>query len=154
MQSLKHLRAVINEVPPKLSKLPLSQLELKPSPVKWSPKEELGHLLDSAANNHQRIVRTQLEHEPKMPGYDGNAWVELHNYQQRNWQEMIDLWRDLNQQLLAAAEAVPDPAWSRTCTIADSLPLTLKFVFEDYIDHMVHHLKHIGVQVNDRKPEA
>ena len=154
MKSLKYLRALINEVPPKLSKLPLSQVELKPSPVKWSPKEELGHLLDSAANNHQRIVRTQLEHEPKMPGYDGNAWVELHKYQHRNWQEMIDLWRDLNQQLLTAAEAVHDPAWSRTCTIADSLPLTLKFVFEDYIDHMVHHLKHIGVQVNDRKPEA
>jgi hypothetical protein len=154
MQSLKHLRTLINEVPPKLSKLPLSQVELKPSPVKWSPKEELGHLLDSAANNHQRIVRTQLEHEPKMPGYDGDAWVELHKYQQRNWQEMIDLWRDLNRQLLAAAEAAPESAWSRTCTIADSLPLTLKFVFEDYIDHMVHHLKHIGVQVNDRKPEA
>ncbi len=154
MQSLKHLRTLINEVPPKLSKLPLSQVELKPSPVKWSPKEELGHLLDSAANNHQRIVRTQLEDEPKMPGYDGDAWVELHKYQQRNWQEMIDLWRDLNRQLLAAAEAAPESAWSRTCTIADSLPLTLKFVFEDYIDHMVHHLKHIGVQVNDRKPEA
>jgi hypothetical protein len=154
MQSLKHLRALINEVPPKLSKLPLSQVELKPSPVKWSPKEELGHLLDSAANNHQRIVRTQLEDEPKMPGYDGNAWVELHKYQRRNWQEMIDLWRNLNRQLLVAAEAVPDASWSRTCTIADSLPLTLKFVFEDYIDHMVHHLKHIGVQVNDRKPEA
>jgi hypothetical protein len=89
-----------------------------------------------------------------MPGYDGNAWVELHKYQRRNWQEMIDLWRNLNRQLLAAAEAVPDAAWSRTCTIADSQPLTLKFVFEDYIDHMVHHLKHIGVQVNDRKPEA
>ena len=154
MQSLKHLRTLINEVPPKLSKLPLSQVELKPSPVKWSPKEELGHLLDSAANNHQRIVRTQLEDEPKMPGYDGDAWVELHKYQQRNWQEMIDLWRDLNRQLLAAAEAAPEFAWSQTCTIADSLPLTLKFVFEDYIDHMVHHLKHIGVQVNDRKPEA
>jgi len=154
MQSLKHLRTLINEVPPELSKLPLSQVELKPSPVKWSPKEELGHLLDSAANNHQRIVRTQLEDEPKMPGYDGDAWVELHKYQQRNWQDMIDLWRDLNRQLLAAAEAAPESAWSRTCTIADSLPLTLKFVFEDYIDHMVHHLKHIGVQVNNRKPEA
>jgi len=154
MQSLKHLRALIEEVPSKLSKLPLSQVELKPSPVKWSPKEELGHLLDSAANNHQRIVRTQLEDEPKMPGYDGNAWVELHKYQRRNWQEMIDLWRNLNRQLLAAAEATPQSAWSRTCTIADSLPLTLKYVFEDYIDHMVHHLKHVGIEVDNRKPEA
>ena len=69
-------------------------------------------------------------------------------------QEMINLWQALNRQLLAAAEAVPESAWSRTCTIADSSPLSLKFVFEDYIDHMVHHLKHIGVEVNDRKPEA
>jgi hypothetical protein len=154
MQGLIKLRALLNEVPPRLSKLPLSQVELKPSPVKWSPKEELGHLLDSAANNHQRIVRTQLEDEPKMPGYDGNAWVKLHKYQHRDWPEMIELWHALNQQLLAAAEAVPDPAWPRTCTIADSLPLTLKFVFEDYVDHMVHHLKHIGIATDDLKPKA
>lgn len=154
MQQLKRLRALINEVPTKLSRLPVPQVELKPSSVKWSPKEELGHLLDSAANNHQRIVRTQLEHEPRMPGYDGNGWVELHKYQQRDWQEMIDLWQALNRQLLTAAEAVPESAWSRTCTIADSLPLTLKFVFEDYVDHMVHHLKHIGIQVDNLKPEA
>ncbi len=154
MQSLKQLHALIHDVPSRLSKIAPSQLELKASPIKWSPKEEMGHLLDSAANNHQRIVRTQLEDEPKMPGYDGNAWVELHKYQQRDWQEMIDLWRALNRQLLAAAEAVPESAWSRTCTIADSLPLTLKFVFEDYIAHMVHHLKHIGIEVTDLKPKA
>jgi hypothetical protein len=154
MQSLKQLRTLISEVPLKLSKLPLSQVEFKPSSIKWSPKEELGHLLDSAANNHQRIVRTQLEDEPKMPGYDGNAWVELHKYQHRDWRELIDLWQSLNRQLLTAAESVPESAWSRTCTIADSLPLTLKFVFEDYIDHMVHHLRHIGIEANDRKPKA
>ena len=154
MQSLKRLHAIINEVPSRLSKFPLPQVESKPSPAKWSPKEELGHLLDSAANNHQRIVRGQLEDEPKMPGYDGNAWVELHKYQQRDWNEMIDIWRALNRQLLAAAEAVPESAWSRTCTIADSPPLTLKFVFEDYIDHMVHHLQHIGIKTDDLKPRA
>ena len=154
MQELRRLRALINEVPPKLSKLPPSQVKLKPSPGKWSPKEELGHLLDSAANNHQRIVRTQLEDEPKMPGYDGNAWVELHKYEERDWQEMIYLWRALNRQLLVAAEAVPESAWSRTCTIADSLPLTLKFVFEDYVKHMIHHLHHIGIKTDDVKPEA
>jgi hypothetical protein len=153
MQELKRLRALIKEVPPKLSKLPPSQVKLKPSPGKWSPKEELGHLLDSAANNHQRIVRTQLEDEPKMRGYDGNAWVELHKYQHRDWQEMIDLWQALNRQLLVAAEAVPESAWSRTCTIADSLPLTLKFVFEDYVKHMIHHLHHIGIKTDDVKPE-
>ena len=154
MQSLKHLRTLVNEIPARLSKLPSSQVESKPSLSKWSPKEELGHLLDSAANNHQRIVRVQLEDKLKMPGYDGNAWVELHGYQRRNWQEMIGLWRALNQQLLVAAEAVPNSAWSRTCTIADSQPLTLKFVFEDYIDHMTHHLQHIGIKVDDLKPEA
>jgi len=154
MQALTKLRALLNEVPPRLSKLPPSQTEGKPSPSKWSPKEELGHLLDSAANNHQRIVRTQLEDKPKMPGYDGNAWVKLHGYQQRNWQEMIELWRALNRQLLSAAEAVPDDGWSRTCTIADSQPLTLKFVFEDYIEHMMHHLKHIGIAMDDLKPKA
>ena len=154
MQALKRLRNLIHEIPPRLSNLPPSQVERKPSPTKWSPKEELGHLLDSAANNHQRIVRTQLEDKPKMPGYDGNAWVDLHGYQQRNWQEMVELWRALNEQLLAAAAAVPEPAWSRTCTIAGSQPLTLKFVFEDYIEHMIHHLKHIGIAMDTLKPEA
>jgi hypothetical protein len=154
MQSLKQLSALIHDVPPMLSKLPQSRVETKPSPIKWSPKEELGHLLDSAANNHQRIVRTQLEREPKMPGYDGNAWVELHKYQHREWREMIELWQALNRQLLTAAEAVPESAWSRTCTIADSKPLTLKFVFEDYIRHMVHHLQHIGIKIDDLKPKA
>jgi hypothetical protein len=151
MEALKELRSLINEIPPRLSQLPTSEAEHKPSVSTWSPKQELGHLLDSAANNHQRIVRTQLEDKPKMPGYDGDAWVELHQYQQRNWQEMIELWRTLNQQLLAAAEAAPDPAWSRTCTIADSQPLTLKFVIEDYIAHMLHHLRHIGIEIDDLK---
>ena len=151
MQALKELRALIDKIPHRLSKLPASQVESKPALSSWSPKEELGHLLDSAANNHQRIVRTQLDDEPKMPGYDGDAWVELHRYQQRNWQDMVELWRALNQQLLTAAEAAPDAAWARTCTIADSPPLTLKFVFEDYIDHMLHHLQHIGIEIGDLK---
>jgi len=154
MEALKELRALINEVPPRLSQLSSSQVERKLSTAKWSPKEELGHLLDSAANNHQRIVRAQLEDKPRMPGYDGDAWVELHQYQRRNWQEMIELWRALNQQLLTAAEAAPDDAWSRTCTIADSQPLTLKFVFEDYIAHMLHHLKHVDIEIDDLKPKA
>jgi hypothetical protein len=151
MQGLVLLRSLLSEVPSRLGRLPPKQVELKPAPSKWSPKEELGHLLDSAANNHQRIVRTQLEDKPAMPGYDGNRWVELHAYQRRNWRELIELWTSLNRQLLSAAEAAPESAWPRTCTIADSEPLTLKFVFEDYLEHMRHHLSHIGIQVDDLK---
>jgi len=143
------LHALLEHVPARLQKLPAEEYELKPAPSKWSPKEELGHLLDSAANNHQRMVRAQLEDRPAMPGYDGDLWVELHRYQQRNWSELIELWHALNLQLLAAAQAVPDAAWSRTCTIADSAPLTLKFVFDDYLRHLLHHLRHIGIQVDD-----
>ena len=149
MQGLLLLRALIDHVPARLEQLPAGKVENKPAPSKWSPKEELGHLLDSAANNHQRIVGTPLEDRPALPGYDGDRWVELHAYQKRDWRELIELWRALNLQLLAAAQAVPRPAWQRTCTIAGSAPLTLQFVFDDYLRHMLHHLQHIGIAVDD-----
>jgi len=149
MQGLTLLQTILDRLPARLNALPSAQVERKPSPDAWSPKEELGHLLDSAANNHQRIVRAQLEDKPTMPGYDGEQWVVLHRYQQRDWQSLIQLWAGLNRQLLTAAEAVPDSAWSRTLTIADSGPLTLKFVFDDYLDHMLQHLRHMGVNVDD-----
>jgi len=149
MQNLTLLQDLINRLPERLLTLPSDKVEYKPAPLTWSVKEELGHLLDSAANNHQRIVRTQLEEHPAMPGYDGDAWVALHQYQQGDWPSLIERWTVLNRQLLAAAEAAPDSAWSRTCTIADSSPLTLQFVFDDYIHHMLDHLRHMGVELGD-----
>src|SRR5271157_3929552 len=114
MAALSSLRDLLQRVPSRLERLPRNTVEGKPTPSTWSPKEELGHLLDSAANNHQRIVRAQLEDNPAMPGYEQNRWVTVHAYQHRDWGELIELWQALNRQLLAAAEAVPDSAWSRT----------------------------------------
>lgn len=149
MNAMTSLHALLDQLPRRLEQFPATKIAHKPDPNKWSAKEELGHLLDSAANNHQRIVRAQLEDRPAMPGYDGDGWVAIHQYQQRDWSELVRLWHALNAQLLTAAKAVPEEAWSRTLTIADSKPLTLRFVFEDYVDHMLHHLRHIGVQVDD-----
>lgn len=151
MRGLTLLQRLLDHVPARLENIPSSQFEAKPSPSQWSPREELGHLLDSAANNHQRIVRALLEDKPAMPGYDGDRWVALHRYPQRDWHELIELWKALNRQLLAAAKAAPDSARSRTCTIADSEPVTLEFVFQDYLEHMMHHLEHIGIQLEDLK---
>ena len=113
MDGLTLLQVLLDQVPARLEKIPSGKREAKPAPSQWSPSQELGHLLDSASNNHQRIVRAQLEDNPAMPGYDGDRWVELHRYQHRNWSELIGLWKSLNQQLLVAAKAVPASAWSR-----------------------------------------
>ena len=153
MLALQLLRRLLDEVPPRLEELSETTVSRKPTPVKWSPKEHLGHVLDSAANNHRRLVLIQLEDSPALPGYDGDRWVEVHAYQQKDWRELIYLWRALNRQLLAAVESAPEPAWQRTCTIAGAGPLTLKFVFEDYVDHMLHHLQHIGIEVEEFRKE-
>jgi len=140
VEALRHL---LDTVPSQLAELSDSTAALKPSPEKWSPKEELGHLLDSAANNHQRIVRMLLEDRPTMPGYEQQQWVRIHVYQKRDWRELIDTWAALNRQLLMVAAWVTDSDWTRTCTIAGSEPLTLTFVLTDYVAHMAHHLAHI-----------
>jgi hypothetical protein len=154
MQALDSLRDALQKVPERLGRLSEEAVASKPTPSTWSPKEELGHLLDSAANNHQRIVRAQLEDSPAMPGYEQNRWVAVHAYQRREWTELIEVWQALNRQLLAAAETVSDAAWSRTLRVAGSEPLTLQFVFEDYVAHMVHHLQHIGIDVDDMASKA
>jgi DinB superfamily len=149
MPALNSLREILQRVPTRLEKLPKDKVEGKPSPSAWSPKQELGHLLDSAANNHQRIVRAQFENNLAMPGYEQNRWVAAHSYQSRDWKELIDLWKAFNQQLLAAAESAPQAAWSHTLTVANSEPMTLEFVFDDYVAHMLHHLQHVGIETAD-----
>ena len=154
MPALTSLRDLLQRVPSRLEKLSKDTVEGKPTPSTWSPKEELGHLLDSAANNHQRIVRAQLEDKLALPGYDQNRWVAVNAYQRRDWKELIEVWQALNRQLLAAAESVPEAAWSHTLTVAGSEPLTLRFVFEDYVAHMLHHLQHLGIATDDLTSNA
>lgn len=153
MPALTTLRDLVQLVPSRLESLS-KDIEARTTPSAWSRKEELGHLLDSAANNHQRIVRAQLEDKPAMPGYEQNRWVAANAYQRRDWRELIEVWQALNRQLLAAAETVPDSSWSRTLTVAGSEPLTLQFVFDDYVAHMLHHLQHIGIETADITSKA
>jgi len=146
---LSQLRYALTVIPGRLAGLPLEKVGEKSDNNVWSAKEELGHLIDSSANNHQRIVRGQLENELALPGYDGDGWVQVHRYHNRDWIDLIELWRNGNSQLLAAAEGAPGSAWSHKLTIGGSEPMTLAFVLDDYVLHMSHHLKHIGITVDD-----
>ncbi|HSB09285.1 MAG TPA: nitroreductase family protein [Blastocatellia bacterium] len=146
---LAQLRYALIVLPGRLAGISRERAAAKPAPNAWSAKQELGHLIDSAANNHQRIVRAQLEDNLALPGYDGDRWVELHGYQNREWTDLIELWRALNSQLLAAAEAAPASVWSHKLTVGGSDPMTLEFVLDDYVSHMASHLRHIGTHVDD-----
>jgi len=143
-EKLALLGSLVESLPARLAAISSEDAGRRPAPDRWSIKEELGHLIDSAANNHRRIVLAQIEESPALPNYDGDRWVKLHDYQNRDWQNLIELWSVLNNQLLAAASSASDKDWARTCTIGESDALTLRFVFDDYVDHMLGHLKHIG----------
>jgi len=147
--TLRSLGFFLSAMPSRLAAFSDERAGTKPAPKAWSKKQELGHLIDSAANNHQRIVRAQMESGLSLPGYDGDLWVELHRYQQRNWTDLIYLWRELNRQLVAAAEAVPEMSWTNSLSVGGSELMTLGFVFVDYLRHMAEHLRHIGVEVDD-----
>src|SRR5438552_15754878 len=66
----------------------------------WSRKQILGHLVDSAANNHHRFVRAQFESDFAMPGYLQDSWVESNRYDARAWSELVEFWTLHNRHLL------------------------------------------------------
>ena len=116
---------------------------VKPLPQVWSKKEELGHLIDSAANNHVRFVRASIEPEFRGPGYEQDSWVSLHGYHEMPWAEIVDFWQRYNHFLVGLVERIPEDRLPVRCVVGDSTPVTLKFLIEDYRLHMQHHLDHI-----------
>ena len=107
---------------------------------KWVKKEILGHLIDSAANNHQWFVRAQFADPFIWPGYDQRAWVPVHRYRERPWAELVELWVALNRHVAAVIEAVPAQKLQTSCIIGDSEAASLDWWMRDYLRHLKHHL--------------
>jgi hypothetical protein len=126
-----------------LAEISESDSKKKSAPEKWSKKEILGHLIDSAANNHQRFVRAQLSSELRIPGYEQQVWVATQRYQSEPWANLIQLWKSYNLHLLHLISAIPENVFGNYCIIGDNKPVTLKFVIEDYVKHLRHHLEQI-----------
>src|SRR5215472_14769616 len=103
------------------------------APGKWSRKQVLGHLVDSAANNHQRFVRLQLGPRIDLPGYDGDAWVRVQRYQDRPWLEIVQLWQIYNTQLAAVIRSVDPKSLQNVWHTPDGKDLTLEFLMRDYV---------------------
>jgi hypothetical protein len=110
---------------------------------KWTRKQVLGHLIDSALNNYHRVIRAQQADELRFPDYTQEHWVGAGGYADRSWADLVQLWAHLNVQLAHAITRIPAAAVQRPCTIGAGKPVTLEFIVRDYPKHMQHHLAQI-----------
>jgi hypothetical protein len=110
---------------------------------KWSKKEIIGHLIDSASNNHHRFVRAQFTDPLMMTRYEQQSWVKSQDYASESWVELLLLWKSFNLHLLHVASRIPEEKLDVLCRFEDSESVTLRFLVEDYVVHMKHHLRQI-----------
>jgi hypothetical protein len=143
MESVANDLQSMLKVAEQLHRIRDAEASIRPAPGKWSKKEILGHLIDSAANNHQRFVRLQLSPRLDLPGYDGDEWVRVQRYQERSWSEVIDLWQTYNTQLVAVIRHVDPKTSGHVWHTPDGKDLELQFLIRDYVVHLKHHLDQI-----------
>ena len=110
----------------------------------WSRKQVLGHLIDSASNNHQRFVRACLQESLEFPGYDQDGSVRVEDFQAAEWSVLVNLWAAYNRFLAHVIAKLPAAKLETICMIGSYKPATLSFLATDYLDHLLHHLQQIG----------
>ena len=115
----------------------------RPAPGKWSKKEILGHLIDSAANNHQRFVRAASQGSLDFPGYEQEKMVAIQNPNLASWELLVELWSAYNRYLAYIIGQLPASAAEVSCIIAEHPSVTLLWLAGDYVRHMKHHLNQI-----------
>jgi hypothetical protein len=141
-ESIKKLSEIIEEYSELLKSISDMKYSMKLSPEKWSKKEILGHLIDSATNNHQRFIRVQFENRPSI-FYDQDMWVAHSHYNELPVKQLIRFWTVYNKHLLEIIKRIPAENLKRECKMRDGNHVTLQFLVDDYVTHLQHHLKQI-----------
>lgn len=151
-QFLADFRSTVDLAADRLLALTDDAASARPAPGKWSRKEIIGHLIDSASNNHGRFVRAQLQDDLVFPGYDQDAWVRAQRYQDRSWPDLVRLWQAFNHHLATVMQTadrhqvarprarhnLDELAWRAVSPMQST---TLEYFMRDYVDHLKHHLR-------------
>jgi hypothetical protein len=137
---IEGLQKIMDKIPSKILEYSKEEINHKPVPEKWSKKEILGHLCDSAFNNLQRLVRVQYEEKPWIV-YNQDEWVKNQNYQRMEIKQVIDLWLTLHKQLIQVIRNFPEKHLESVLDVGEEV--TAKFIITDYLDHQNHHIKQI-----------
>jgi hypothetical protein len=151
------LRAAVDDAEARLRAIDEEASGRRPAPDTWSPREVIGHLVDSASNNHRRFVMGQVQEDLQFPGYDQNVWVSVQRYREAPWANLVSLWASFNRHLAFIIESAPDDVLLRPRAAhnlpeigwhppAASEPATLAHIVRDYIAHLRHHLAQLGLK--------
>ncbi len=142
---IEELDQIIKEFSKKISDIPETEFSSKPLPHKWSKKEVLGHLIDSAQNNLRRFICGQYEPAPPKIVYDQNRWVTSNNYVEIDSKEVITLWQLINKRIVSVLKQMPSSSYSMNCDTGKTTPqlYSLEWLAEDYVKHLKHHLNQI-----------
>ena len=157
-QLLDDFRDTVVSAKARLSEIPEAQSRQKSSADEWSPVEVLGHLIDSAANNHVRFVRAQFTDDLVFSDYEQDQWVSSQKYRDESWSDVVQLWSSYNLHLLHVVSVIPEDVLTKSRErhtldqIAFKLPdkdgpTTLEYLIRDYVDHLRHHLNQIFEEV-------
>ena len=132
------LETLIDKYLSQLSSVNEDDFTFKPSPAKWSKKELIGHLIDSAQNNARRFIVAQYEDEPAIM-YNQDKWVAINNYQQWDTKDLVQLWYLLNKQIISVLTNIPGEVNQRICNTS----YTIEWLAQDYIKHLKHHMHQV-----------
>jgi hypothetical protein len=147
MTVAEDLVAAVDRAFAALQEIGSDQAARRSAPAAWSAKEIIGHLVDSAANNHQRFVRAQQGEALVFPGYDQEHWVASQDYQAADWPELLTLWRLFNHHLAHVIRRIPVSRLDIECRIGDGNAVSLGFLVNDYVVHLTHHLRQIDARL-------
>ena len=153
-QFLSDFRDTILSATARLKNITEEQSRRGTSENNWAPIQILGHLVDSAANNHQRFVRGQFTDDLVFPGYEQDRWVSSQKYRDESWPDLIQLWSAYNLHLLHVVSVIPEDVLTKAReshsldqiafnSVDRNTPATLEYLIRDYVVHLRHHLDQI-----------
>ena len=142
-ETIARFELVLATAPRRLVEITEADAAARPDPQHWSRKQVLGHLIDSAGNNHQRFVRGQLAPRIDLPTYEQEFWVNRQGYATEPWADLVNLWLLYNRHLLHVVKTMPQEVLGHEISIAGRPYVTLESVIVDYLGHMEHHLAQI-----------
>lgn len=139
----EQFRAGLDDVHSALISVPESLADVPWRAGGWTRKQIVGHLLDSATNNRQRFVRASSEGSFEGPNYSQDEWVAAHGYDRQPWQTLLTWWESEHEILMAVVDQIPEERLEAQCFVGGDVPVTLRFLIEDYITHQRWHLKQL-----------